>query len=218
MLDPSLARTLVLAEKSKTDRTLFPIVRTWAAAMLHPYTKKAAQVQESKKTQERAQRAVLLHGGMREAAVFATVVEKGLAFFQFEAFDFGDEDGVIAGHVLGNDIACKMRESVIEKWNARRSPLEANAETGLFGKVLQGLGKMFGDLRLCILQDVHTETALCLDVRQKAGVLVDTDKDQQRIQGNRSERVRGHAVNLPRFAFGSEHRNTGGKAAHHMAK
>jgi hypothetical protein len=153
-----------------------------------------------------------------KAAVFSAVIQQRLASLQFQAFDLPDKDCVVARNVLCDDDAGNMRKRIFEKWNPGRSPLEANAQASLFGRILLRLGKMRGDILLGILQDVDAETALALKIRQQLGIVIDADQNQQRIEGNGSKRVRSHAVNLSGFSFDGEHSNTSGEATHHTAE
>jgi hypothetical protein len=113
-----------------------------------------------------------------EAEIAAAVVEQGLSLFEIEAFDFGDEDGVIARDVFLYDVAGQMRESICEQRDTGRSPLKADAETGFLDGILLRLGKELGEGLLRILEDVYTKTSLCLEIGEKARLVVDADKNQ----------------------------------------
>jgi hypothetical protein len=153
-----------------------------------------------------------------ETAVFSAVVEKGFAFLELEALDFGNKNGVVSGNIGSNDIAGEMGKCVFKQRDACRGPLEANTEAGFLGRILFRFCKVFGDLLLRILQDVHAEAALGVEIGQKEGVVIDTDKDEKRIERNRSEGICSHPMDLARFSFDSEHRNAGGETAHHAAE
>src|ERR1700687_3770694 len=111
-----------------------------------------------------------------------------------------------------------MSKGIFEERDAGGRPLKANAEASFFVGILLELGVMFGDFLLRVFQNVDAETALGLEKRQQTGVLVYANKNQQGIEGNGGERIRGHAVNLTRFSFDGEDGNSGGETAHDTAE
>ena len=48
----------------------------------------------------------------------AAVEEQRFAFVGFHAFDFADEDGVIAGRVFSDDVARQFRERAVQERNS----------------------------------------------------------------------------------------------------
>ena len=63
------------------------------------------------------------------------MVEQRLAGADVHAFDFADEQGVIARRIFRGNIAGEMSEGVMDQWNTGRGPEESNA-------------KGFGELRV----------------------------------------------------------------------
>src|SRR6266851_766154 len=153
-----------------------------------------------------------------EAAVVAAQVEERLAIVDFDAFDFGDKDGVIAGDVGIDDVAGEVHQGVVEEWNAALRPTIANAEIVFERGVVFGLREIFGDGLLMVLEDVHTETFVALHQGKELRGLTDADEDKQRVQGNRGERVRRHAVNLAGGALGGDYGDAGGELPEGEAK
>jgi hypothetical protein len=153
-----------------------------------------------------------------EAAVLATVVEERFAIAQIEGFHFTDEDGVVAGRVLRDHVAGEMSQGVFEEGNARVRPVKANAEAGIVGRILLRIGKEFGKMLLGISENTDAEATLRLEIRQQACILIHADKDQKRVEGDGSERVGGHAVDLAGSALGSNHSNARGEGSENAAK
>src|SRR5216684_2935620 len=146
-----------------------------------------------------------------EAVVVAAEVEERLAIVDFDAFDFGDEDGVIAGDVGSDDVAGEVHQGVVEEWNAALRPTIANAEIVFERGVVFGLREIFGDGLLIVLEDVHTETFVALHQGKELRGLTHADENKQGVQRDRGEGVRGHAVNLAGGALGGDYRDAGGE-------
>src|SRR5260370_6888042 len=100
-----------------------------------------------------------------EAAVVPAEVEERLAIVDFDAFDFGDKDGVIAGDVGSDDVAGEVHQGVVEEWNAALRPTIANAEIVFERGVVFGLREIFGDGLLMVLEDVHPQALPALPSR-----------------------------------------------------
>ena len=143
----------------------------------------------------------------------AAVVEERLAGSEVHAFDFADEQGVIAGGIFRDDVAGEMRESVVDQRNAGGGPEEMDAEGfGSFG-LLKRLGKVFGDSLLRISKNVDAEATLIFEEGQQTGIVIDANEDEERIEGYRGKGIGGHAMNLAGFAFNSDDGDAGGKVA-----
>jgi hypothetical protein len=148
----------------------------------------------------------------------AAVEEERLALVAGHGFDFTEKDGVIAGGVFGDNVACEVRQRAIKERDAGFRPNEADAEEFFnFGGLL-ALGEMFGEGLLVVAQDADAETPLRFEEREKARVVGDADKDKERLEGNRSEGVGGHAVDLARFALDGDDGDTGGKGSRNAAE
>jgi len=117
-----------------------------------------------------------------EPAVLATQVQERFTIEGFEGLHFTNEDGVVPGHVLRDDITREMSQGVYQKRNTRLGPAKANPEPGAVGRILLGFGKKFGHALLRVTKYVDAEPPLCFEVRQEARILIDTDQNQRRIE------------------------------------
>jgi hypothetical protein len=141
------------------------------------------------------------------------VVEQRLAGGEAHAFDFADEQSVIARGIFCDNVAGEMSEGALDQRDAGRRPEELNAEGfGSFG-ILQRFRKEFGDGLLRVFQDIDTKAALSLEEGQQACIVIDANEDEEWIEGYGSKGIRGHAMNLAGLAFNGDDGNAGGKVA-----
>jgi len=96
--------------------------------------------------------------------------------------------------------------------------METHAQGALDLGILFGQGKKFGKGALLVIQNAYTKTRRLFQHCQHARLSIHANKNQKRIQRNRSKRISGHTVNLPRCAFGSHNRYAGGKSPKRLAK
>ena len=73
-----------------------------------------------------------------EAEIGAAMVKEGLSLFEIESFDFGDEEGVIAGDVFLYEVAGQMRKSICEQRDTvevhrKRTPRRASSAGSCWG-------------------------------------------------------------------------------------
>jgi len=126
----------------------------------------------------------MIKGLGREAAVLAAVEEERLAIVALHAFDFAEEDGVIAGEVLGDHVASQFCKCAFQERNTGGSPAIANAEAGVgFGRLF-AFGEMFGEGLLVFAEDADAEAALRFEEREQPGVVRDANENQKRIEGD----------------------------------
>ena len=135
----------------------------------------------------------------------AAVEEQRIAVMAFHAFDFAEEDGVIAGGVFGDDVAGQFGEGAIEERNAAGGPAIANAEASMLFRGLFEFGEILGEGLLPFAQNADAEAALGFEVGEKPGVMADAGEDQKRFERNGSEGIGGHAVHHARIAFHGDH-------------
>ncbi len=128
-----------------------------------------------------------------------------------EAFDLGEEEGVIAGRMLGDDVAGEVREGILEERNAGIGVTKSYAEASGGFRVLNGLGEMLGDRLLGIAKYVDAEAVLFADVGEHARVVIDADENEQRIERDRGEGIGGHAVDEAGLALDGDDGDAGGK-------
>jgi hypothetical protein len=148
----------------------------------------------------------------------ATVVDERRTIAGVHGLHFTYENGVIAGHVLSDNVAAEVGEGVLEKRDARSGPAEANVQAsfGFGGRI--GPGEIFGDFLLILLENADAKAALRFQEGKQAGFLINADQDKQWVERDGGEGVRGHAMDLPGSAFRGDDGNAGGKAAHDAAK
>src|ERR1700757_2426064 len=144
-------------------------------------------------------------GLRREAAVLAAVEDQRIAVVAFHAFDFAEEDGVIAGGMFGDDVAGQFGEGAIEERNAAGGPAIANAEASMLFRGLFEFGEILGEGLLPFAQNADAEAALGFEVGEKPGVMADAGEDQKRFERNGSEGIGGHAVDKSGFALSSNY-------------
>jgi len=89
----------------------------------------------------------------------AAVEEQRIALVEVHAFDFAEEDGVIAGGVIGGYVAGEFGESAIEEWNATGGPFIGNAEASVFFGRLVAFGEMFGEGLLSCTKNSDAEAS-----------------------------------------------------------
>jgi hypothetical protein len=115
--------------------------------------------------------------------VLAFEEEKRAAGADKDFFDFGDEDGVVAGVLGGVETALEVGEGSVKDGRAVASAVEDG--TGFFGSAIVGAGRarvVFGDQTLVFGQDVHAETLLGVEVGVGTGALVDANENQHGIE------------------------------------
>jgi hypothetical protein len=150
--------------------------------------------------------------------VFAFEEEERAAGAYDNFFDFGDEDGVVAGVLCTVETALEVGEGSVEDGCAVASAVEDG--TGFFGGAIVGAGRarvVFGDQMLVFGQDVHAETLLGVEVGVSAGALVDANENQHGVEGDRGKGVGGHAVDFILVVYGDD-RDAGGKASQRLAE
>ena len=106
------------------------------------------------------------------------VVEEGLAFAEFDGFDFGDEDGVIACEMFGNYFAGERAERVFEERNAGGGPAIADAEAFFGAGNGERFGKILGEGPLRFLEYVDAEAMLLPDESEQASVVSHADENE----------------------------------------
>ena len=148
----------------------------------------------------------------------AAVEEQRIAVVAFHAFDFAEEDGVIAGGVFGDDVAGEFGERAIEQRNAAGGPAIANAEAGMLFRRLFKFCEILGERLLVFAQDADAEAALRFQEGEKPGVMADTGEDKKRFERNRREGIGGHAVDQARCTLSCDYGDSGGEGARDSAK
>ena len=68
--------------------------------------------------------------------VIAAAVEERSAGVNFGGFDFGDEDGMIAGNMGSDDDAAELYQSIFKKWDAAGCPAKPNSQFLFFAGIL----------------------------------------------------------------------------------
>jgi len=68
------------------------------------------------------------------------------------------------------------------------------------------------------IEPLPVSEAQGVSAAQQARILIHADKDQKRVEGDGSERVGGHAVDLAGSALGGNHSNTRGEGSENAAK
>ena len=90
----------------------------------------------------------------------AAVEEERFPLLALHAFDFAEENSVVAGGVFADDVAGEFGESAIEEWNATGGPLIGNAEASVFFGRLVAFGEMLGEGLLPRTKNSNAEAAL----------------------------------------------------------
>jgi len=148
----------------------------------------------------------------------AAVEKQRLAFAGFHAFDFADEDGVIAGGMFADDVAGEFGERTVQERNSAGGPLIRNAEASIFLRRLIALGKMLGESLLTRAENGDAKAALRFEERKQPGFVRDADQNEKRFQRDRGEGIGGHAVYHAGLALNSYHGYAGGECAGDSAK
>ena len=148
----------------------------------------------------------------------AAVEEQRIAVMAFHAFDFAEEDGVIASGVFGDDVAGQFGEGAIEERNAAGGPAIANAEASMLFRGLFEFGEILGEGLLPFAQDADAEAALGFEVGEKPGVVADAGEDQKGFERNGREGIGGHAVHKSGFALSCDYGDACGEGARDSAK
>ena len=125
---------------------------------------------------------------------------------------------MVAGDVGGHDAADDLGEGVFEEGDAGWRPAKANVELGFGLRCLFRLREVDGKGLLVFLQDVHAEEAILFEKRQEMAALVNADKNQERVEGDGSEGISGHAIGLAGSARGGDDGDAGGELAERVAE
>ena len=148
----------------------------------------------------------------------AAMEEQRVAVVAVHAFNFAEEDGVIASGVFGHDVAGEFGEGTVQQRNAAGRPLIRNREASIcFGRLVT-FGEMLGEGLLSGTKNSDAEAALRFEERKQPGFVRDADENKKRIEGDRGEGIGGHAVHHARIAFDGNHGDAGGKGARDSAK
>jgi hypothetical protein len=156
--------------------------------------------------------------GLADFVVFAFEEEERAAGAHENLFDFGDENGVVAGVLGGVETALEVGEGSVKNGRAVASAVEDG--TGFFGGAIVGASRarvVLGDRALVFGQDVHAETLLGMEMGVRAGALVDADENQHGIEGDRGKGVGGHAVDFILVVYGDD-RDAGGETSQRLAE
>ena len=139
--------------------------------------------------------------------------EEGLAVVTGHAFDFAEEDGVIAGGIFRDEIASEMREGAFQKRDARFRPLKTDAQLIFdFGGLL-AFREMLGESLLMLAKDADAKAPLRFEEGEQAGVVGNTHEDEERLQRDRREGIGGHAMDAAGFALDGDDGDTRGEGA-----
>jgi len=103
---------------------------------------------------------------------------------------------VVAGDVRGYDAADDLGEGVFEERDAGLRPAKVNVELCFGLRCLISLREVDGKGLLVFLQNVDAEGAVLFEKRQEMAALVNADKNQERVEGDGSEGIGGHAIGL----------------------
>src|SRR5215831_3277139 len=118
-----------------------------------------------------------------QATVLAAVIEERLALAAIHAFDLADKDCVVACGMFGHNFTGEARECVVQEWNAQRGPIETNTQARFYFRSLFALREMLGKRFLPFAEDAYAKAALGFQEREQPRILIDADKNQQRIEG-----------------------------------
>jgi 7,8-didemethyl-8-hydroxy-5-deazariboflavin synthase CofG subunit len=135
-------------------------------------------------------------------AVLALEEQQRGAFGHDHLFDFCDKNRVVASILRGVQAAFEIGERAAQYGRAVFRALELRSR--LFGSAVVragGAGIVLGNRTLGLRQDVYAEALFGVEVGVGTGVLVNADQHEHGIEGNRGERVGGHAVD---FVLGVE--------------
>jgi len=135
-----------------------------------------------------------------------------------DVFDYGDEDGVVASVFGGVESTFEIGQRAVEHGSSVGCADEARSGFGfgvLVGTV--GAGVVLGDGALIFAEDVDAEAFFGMQMGVSAGVVIDADQDQQRVERDRGEGVGRHAVDLALEVYGDD-RHPGGEGAHGAAE
>ena len=153
----------------------------------------------------------------RKLAIFPAEVQQRVSLADDHIFHFGDEDGVIAGILRRVQTAFQVGERSVQNGGAVGGTVEARAERGGIELIAVGAGVKIGNRLLIGSQHIYSETLLRVEMRMRAGFIIDADQDEQRIERDGAEGVGGHAVNLAVKVDGDDG-DSGGEAAQGAAK
>lgn len=148
----------------------------------------------------------------------AAVEEERFAIVAVHAFDFTEEDGVIAAGMFGDYVAGEFGEGAVEERNAGGGPLIRNAEAGIFFGGLVAFGEMLREGLLSRTKNSNAEAALRLEKGEQLGFVGDADENEKWIERHRGEGISGHSVDHAGIAFDRNYGDARGKGACDSAK
>jgi len=148
----------------------------------------------------------------------AAVEEQRVAVVAFHTFGFAEKDGVIAGRVFSDDVACEFGARVVKQRNSTRGSAIKNAQAGMFFRGLFDFREIFGDRLLASTKNADTEAAPQFREGKKPGVVIHADENKKRIQRNGGEGIGGHAMHQSGGALNRNYSDARGKGARHSAK
>ena len=90
----------------------------------------------------------------------AAVEEQWFAVVAFHAFDFAEEDGVVASAMFADYFAGEFGEGTVEQGNSAGGPLIRDAEASIFFGRLVAFSEMLGEGLLPCTKNSDAEAAL----------------------------------------------------------
>lgn len=151
-------------------------------------------------------------------AIAAAEVEEGVAGADDDIFYLGDENGVVAGVLGGMETTFQIGEGAVQHWSAMLGTIETRAclSFSIFvGADRQGV--IFRDRHLILSEHVNPEALPGVQMGVCAGLMVNADEDEKRIERDGGKGISGHAVDLT-FVVHRDDGDPGGEAAHRLSK
>lgn len=148
----------------------------------------------------------------------AAVKQEGLTFLIVHAFDFPDEDHMIASRMFCHEIAGEVRQRAFQKRNASLRPDKPNAQLAARFEGLFWFREMLGNRLLIVAENAHAEAPLRFQKRKKPSLMGDTDQHKHRVKRNRGKGIGGHAMHLTWFALDGDDGDASGKGPGNSAE
>ena len=144
-------------------------------------------------------------------------IQQRLAAADHDVLDFRNEDGMVARHPRVLKSALEVRQRSVQHRSPMGSAIEPRSRVLGTQLLAVRIGIVFRYCLLALIEDIYPEALARVQVGVGLRLVIHANQHQQGINGNRGERIRGHAVNLS-LVVQSQQRHAGGKRGHCPSK
>jgi hypothetical protein len=153
-----------------------------------------------------------------QSPVSSTVENQWTAVGCFDLFYFADKNRVVSAVTCRDEFAVELRQRPLEHRRTALGVAEPDAQSLRGFAVLLNLGKIFRKLFLMFSKDIDPKSLLGMKERMSACRPIDADQHKKRLERNRSERVRGHAMDVAPPIRDRNDRDSGGEMRKRLAE